>query len=236
MMPNSPGPLLNHLPAIYHTSEDLRTVLSVFEAVLFGMGEKGRTEERRQRSINENLPLEDAIANIASLFDALETPKEFVPWLAQWVALAHLDGLTEERQRQLLAEIVPLYAKRGTKKYLEELLKFFTPENAAVVSRDQDLPGFIVNCKFSFGSIVCKVEIQDQDLPGLVVGAAWIGLGSRLGPDRPFWFRVKITTPASVEDSEEWRKFKTHWEQAARQVIDLAKPAHTLYELHWQLE
>ncbi len=211
MMPSAPGPLLNHLPAIYHTSEDLRTVLSVFEAVLLGLGEKGRTEERRQRSINESLPLEDAIANIASLFDAFETPKEFVPWLAQWVALTHLDGLTEERRRQLLAEIVPLYAKRGTKKYLERLLEFFKPESATV-------------------------SIQDQELQGFVVGTAKIGLDSRLEHDRPFWFQVKITAPAPSGDPEERREWRTQWEQRVRRIINLAKPAHTLYELHWQFE
>ncbi len=209
MMPSAPGPLLNHLPAIYHTSEDLRTILSVFEAVLFGMGEKGRTEERRRRSINENLPLEDAIANIASLFDAFETPKEFVPWLAQWVALTHLDGLAEERRRQLLTEIVPLYATRGTKKYLERLLEFFKPENATV-------------------------SIQDQELQGFVVGTAKIGLDSRLEHDRSFWFQVEITVAAPSGDPEERREWRTQWEQRVRRIINLAKPAHTLYELHWQ--
>lgn len=234
-MPNSPGPLLNHLPAIYHTSEDLRTVLSVFEAVLFGTdgegpsgqrrwqfgdesgldeqlcGEEFEGEERRQQSIDESRPLGNTIANIASLFDALKTPKEFVPWLAQWVALTHLDGLTEERQRQLLAEIVPLYAKRGTKKYLEQLLAFFTPENA-------------------------RVEIMDQGLQGFVVGTAKLGLDSRLERDRPFWFQVTISVPASRDEPEKRKEFRAQWEQGVRQVIDLAKPAHTLYELHWQFE
>src|SRR5512134_2537127 len=99
MMPSSAGPLLNHLPAIYHTSEDLRTVLSVFETVLFKPDGEGLRGKQWQQSTDECRPLEDTITNIASLFDAVETPKEFVPWLAQWVALPYFSSLAEERQR-----------------------------------------------------------------------------------------------------------------------------------------
>src|SRR5260221_12180485 len=123
-MRRTPGPLLGHLPAIYHTSEDLRVVLAVLETVLWGTEEKELGGERRQQLLDGSRPLADAIASISSLFDAFHTPKEFLPWLAQWVALTDLRGLPEERQRQLLATIVPLYAKRGTKSYLEELLNF----------------------------------------------------------------------------------------------------------------
>jgi phage tail-like protein len=196
MMPGPPGPLLNYLPAIYHTSEELCQLLAVFEAVLFGVDGKG---------------LVNSIATIASLFDAYETPKELVPWLAQWVALTHLSGLTEQRQRELLAEIVPLYAQRGIQKYLERLLEFFKPENATVV-------------------------IEDRELGGFVVGTAKIGLDSRLERDRPFWFRVQIHASTPVGDPDERRAFRTQWEERLRRVIDLAKPAHTLFELDWQFE
>jgi phage tail-like protein len=210
-MPTSPGPLLNYLPAIYHPSEELGRLLAVFEAVLFGPDENGLRQERRRRSLSEILPLVDRIATIASLFDAYETPRELLPWLAQWVALSHLSGLTEERQRQLLAEIVPLYAQRGTKKYLEQLLEFFKPENTTI-------------------------SIEDQELHGLVVGTAKIGLDSRLERDRPFWFKVQIHTSVSVGNPDELRALRTQWEERIRRVIDLAKPAHTLYELDWLFE
>ena len=205
MMSSPSGPLLNYLPAIYHTSEDLCKLLAVFEAVLFGVDGEEPGQERRQQSIV------DSIATIPSLFDAYKTPKEFVPWLAQWVALTHLSGLTEQRQRDLLAEIVPLYAQRGTRKYLERLLEFFKPENATVV-------------------------IEDRELHGFIVGTVQIGLDSWLGRDRPFWFQVRIFMSAPVGDADEQRDFKTQWEERLRRVIDLAKPAHTLYELDWQFE
>src|SRR5262249_34690124 len=122
-MRSTPGPLLSHLPAIYHTSENLRVVLAVLEAVLLGVEEKESDGERWQQLLDGRRPLADAIASISSLFDACHTPREFLPWLAQWVALSDLKRLPEERQRQLLAKIVPLYATRGTKNYLKELLK-----------------------------------------------------------------------------------------------------------------
>jgi phage tail-like protein len=195
-MSSPPGPLLNYLPAIYHTSEDLCKLLAVFEAVLFGTDGKG---------------LVNSIATIASRFDAYETPKEFIPWLAQWVALSHLSGLTEQRQRELLAEIVPLYTQRGTKTYLERLLNFFKPENA-------------------------MASIEDQELHGFIVETSRLGLDSRLELDRPFWFMVLIRVPTPVGGAEAQRAFRIQWEKRLRWVIDLAKPAHTLYELDWQFE
>jgi len=198
-MSSTPGPLLNYLPAIYHTSEDLRQLLAVFEAVLLGGDGKGLGQER---------PIVDSIAKIASLFDAYETPREFVPWLAQWVALSHLSGLPEQRQRELLAEIVPLYARRGTQTYLEQLLEFFKPANTSIV-------------------------VEDRELPGFIVGTTRIGIDSWLVYYRPFWFIVRVYTAASVGDAG---GFIAQWEEQLRRVIDLAKPAHTLYELAWQFE
>jgi phage tail-like protein len=210
-MLSSPGPLLNSLPAIYHASEDLRQLLSVFERVLFGADARGLTPERRRQSLSQVLPLVTSIATIASVFDPDETPKELLPWLAQWVALSQLSGLPEPRQRELLAEIVPIYAQRGTKPYLARLLAFFTPENATV-------------------------SIEDQELYGFIVGTAKIGLDSQLEHDRPFWFRVRIRAAAPAGAPEERREFWRQWEERIRWVIDLAKPAHTLYELDWQFE
>jgi phage tail-like protein len=211
MMATSPGPLLNHLPAIYHASEDLGRLLAVFEAVLFGAEGTLPRQERRRRSIAELLPIVDNIATIAALFDPYETPQELLPWLAQWVALSHLSGLTEVRQRQLIAMIVPLYAQRGTKRYLASLLDFFKPEDA-------------------------RVSIEDQEQEGFVVGAAQIGSSSWLARDRPFWFTVRVQTPLPVDDPNELRELRIQWDERLRRIIDLAKPAHTLYDLVWVYE
>lgn len=210
-MDSANGRLLSHLPAIYHGSEDLRELLAVFEATLFGPDGQDEHKKLPRRSLDEILPVGDSIATISSLFDAYETPGDFLPWLAQWVALSFLEGLTVEQQRDLLACIVPLYAQRGTKIYLKKLLTFFNPQKA-------------------------KISIDDQGLAGFVIGTAYVGIDTQLERDRPFWFRVKIDMSALAIDSDSQSEFIAAREKRIRRVIDLAKPAHTLYELDWQFE
>jgi phage tail-like protein len=196
MTTNPSGPLLSHLPGIYHSSEDLRELLSVFEEVLFGPDKRA---------------LEPQIARIHSYFDAFETPDEFLPWLSEWVAVSHKVGLSPKRQRKLVARIVPLYAKRGTKVYLTKLLEFFSPEGAAIT-------------------------IEDHELPGFIIGTAEIGVDSWLERDRAFWFKVKIRAPSPGGSAARQAQLQNEWQERARQVIDLAKPAHTMYQLDWAFE
>lgn len=209
---NDVGPLLQHLPGIYHSSETLRSLLAAFEAVLF----------RSEGSVGPEIEgLETKIAKVPTLFapcgrpdqrpdDAFRTPKEFLPWLAQWVALAHGRGLPEDRLRNLIARSVPLYAQRGTKAYVEELLKLFL---AGVVS----------------------VSVNDQETTPVVVGLSRVGVDSWLGGDRPFWFRVVMCVDVEVTPGEDLNRPGPGLESSARSVIELAKPAYTTYELEWRL-
>ncbi len=190
--------LLNHLPAVYHDSEELRELLSVFEEVLFGI------ENREIQGLQQK------IAAIPLLIDPYATPQEFLPWLGQWLALFDFHHLSEKKQRDLVAEIVPRYAKRGTRDYLIEILAFFIPDDATV-----DI---------------------DESIQGLTVGAARVGENTFLEPERPHAFRVNITSPASSEGAEFAKQERQEWEDIARAAIDLAKPAHTVYELNWEIE
>ena len=195
--------LINHLPAIFRTADtagQLRSVLSAFEQVLLAPAEQD-ANTHNPRSIEEE------IAGVASLFDALETPTKFLPWLSQWVGLTQFNWLEERRRRQLLAHIVPLYAKRGTKQYVEKLLQFVIPETMHVV-------------------------IDDQSTHGFRVGVVHLGLDSWLDHDRPFWFQVRILV-SSDEKLHAAEELQAHWEPRIRHVVDLAKPAHTLYEVYW---
>jgi phage tail-like protein len=198
---NNVGPLLQHLPAIYHSSETLRDFLAAFEAVLFG------SEGLEHPEIEG---LETKIAKVPIHFDAFRTPQAFLPWLAQWVALAHGRGLPEERLRILIARSVPLYALRGTKAYVEELLKLFLPD-------------------------IVSVSVDDQETTPVVVGLSRVGVDSWLGGDRPFWFRVVISVDVEVTPGEESNQPGPGLESSARSVIELAKPAYTTFELEWRL-
>ncbi|WYL93010.1 MAG: phage tail protein [Gloeotrichia echinulata IR180] len=66
-------------------------------------------------------PLEQAIASIATLFDPKSTPKEFLNWLAGWVALSLRDDWEQEAQRRFISRIVSLYKQRGTKAGMTEM-------------------------------------------------------------------------------------------------------------------
>jgi phage tail-like protein len=196
MTANPPGPLLSHLPGIYHSSEDLRELLAALENVLFGPSEGA---------------LEPQIARIHTHFDPFLTPDEFLPWLSEWVAVSHKISLSPKQQRELVATIVPLYAKRGTKTYLAKLLEFFSPEGT-------------------------EITIEDQDLPGFIIGTAKIGVDSWLESDRAFWFKVNIRAPSPRGNAARAARLQNEWQARARQVIDLAKPAHTMYELDWAFD
>ena len=199
------GRLLAELPGLYHASPDLRQLLGAFETILCEPYEGA---------------LEQQIARIAMLFDVLEAPRHLpgwlserrdalLPWLTQWVALSGTVALPSEdlaeeraRRRRLIGHIVPLYARRGTRHYVTELLKFSLPDGV-------------------------EIRVNDQEFAGLVLGRARIGVDAWLADDRPFWFKVTIrmpeTAPAALDPND--------WRERIRHVIDLAKPAHTTYEL-----
>ena len=115
-------------------------------------------------------------------------------------------GLPLERQRLLVGRIVPLYARRGTRRYLTELLEFYLPENT-------------------------EIRIEDQEFVGLIVGKARIGVNSWLEHDRPFWFKVVIRMPDRTSAADQPALSRHEWQERIRQVVDLAKPAHTMYDL-----
>ena len=198
--------LLELLPAVYNDSEELADLLAVFEAVLFGLENIDTVPKKQQRSFTAlGRPLVENIAAIPSLFDAYETPGEFLPWLTGWVALSNHEGLSEDAQRQLLADIVPLYAQRGTCAYMKTLLAYFIPEGAII-------------------------KINDQEIRQFIIGQAIVASTTRFEQENPFWFKVDITLFVPLDEMETMNN-KIFLEERIRRVIDLAKPAHTLYEL-----
>ncbi len=207
MAPKNKG-LLSHLPEIFQNSDDLRTVLSVFDHVLFG-------PESKDSGI---LGLEQIIARIPGLFnpqpeqavtEGFETAfSEFLPWLADWVSLEQAELLPEDSLRRVIAGIVPLYAVRGTKSYLQAVLALFFPQ---------------------IQSAVC-----DDPLPGLKVGESRVGMDTRLGGDIPFQFYVKLQLPGTTGTTAD--SVDSRLMERIRSVIDSAKPAHTSYQLECVFE
>src|SRR5262245_29999838 len=106
--PQAASSYLQNLPAIFSEDPFLGRFLLAFEQVLTGLPDLAGRESVPP------LGLEEIIATIATLFDPHETREEFLPWLASWVALGLRADWTPAQQRDFLANIVPLYRRRGT--------------------------------------------------------------------------------------------------------------------------
>src|SRR5271156_3083029 len=189
--------LIEYLPAIYqeadasHPTTFLGQFLLAFEKVLLGF--------QTEASDPKIEGLGKKIAGLHRIFDPEETPEEFLPWLAGWAALSLRSDLSLARKRRLLANIIPLYRIRGTRKYLEELLML---------------------------CLDVSVAVSDIDVPALQIGThSTIGSDTYIDGGPPFFFRVMMVAPGMNKSELEAQR------QIANDVIELAKPAHTYYEI-----
>jgi phage tail-like protein len=118
---------LDHLPAVFRQDAFLGRFLLAFETLL------------SQPPLDAPQPaLEEMIEDIAHFFRPSETPAEFLPWLAGWVALSLREDWEEDTKRKFLQEIVPLYRKRGTKDGLESMLRIYIGEDVPITIYDTD--------------------------------------------------------------------------------------------------
>lgn len=74
---------------------------------------------------NASVGLETVLDNIQTYFNPQQTPMEFLPWLAGWVALSLRDDWEEQTKRDFASQIVPLYQLRGTKEGLKRILSLY---------------------------------------------------------------------------------------------------------------
>jgi phage tail-like protein len=107
----------------------------------------------------------ETIDNIPDLFDSRAAPADFLPWLASWMALILRADWDESQQRAVLAKIIPLYAKRGTKSGIEEYLKIYAGEG---------------------------VTIQDELTPLQIAVSSTVGSDMIIGGQPPYFFIVNV--------------------------------------------
>lgn len=114
-----------YLPAILQEQVFLGRFLLAFEKILSGLDETPGKEQIITGK-SQNVPgLEEILDQIHLYFNPQETPEEFLPWLAGWVALSLRDDWDVEVKRAFILEIVRLYRLRGTKQGLKELLSLY---------------------------------------------------------------------------------------------------------------
>lgn len=203
--------LLDNLPAIYLASDSsghLQRLLGIFEETLFHSDDKNLTG------------IEQQIEAIPSLFSPLDndspvpfttekSPDRFLPWLATWVAFTPQALFAPEKLRDIISCIAPLYGRRGTRTYLEQLLKICFDE-------------------------ISTVTIVDEPAQGLKIGQARIGEDTQLGGERPFWFRVTVDI-GQLDSGSKITESHREFEQRVRAIIDFAKPGHTTYDLRLRI-
>lgn len=118
---------LDYLPAYLQTDPFLGRFLLAFERILTGFPEED--SQFYPQIIDGTTPrtwgLETIIANLHTYFDPQQTPSEFLPWLAGWVALSLRDNWDEKTKRQFISQIVPLYQIRGTVPGMKKMLEIY---------------------------------------------------------------------------------------------------------------
>jgi len=136
-MPDSskylPSSLGQYLPAIYREHPFLGRFLLAFEKVLVGLKDDVEFPKLGDDVRFPKHGLEETIAGVSGYFDPKQTPEDFLPWLAGWVALSLRADLKEAQQRHFIANAIRLYRRRGTKGSMEELLRIFTDQKTVKV-------------------------------------------------------------------------------------------------------
>jgi phage tail-like protein len=184
---------LDYLPAIYQQDveprhpKSLGRLLLAFEHMLTGLGDSSEPGlEEILDGIADSLTRAVRLAGLHRYFDPgpnlpdnERAPKEFLEWLAGWVALTLRGDLDELRQRDFIARVASLYRQRGTRRGLEKIIGIYTRLAAT---------------------------INEVDTPLQIGVRSRIGTDTTLDGGAPHFFRVliRLTTP----NPEEIRRYR----------------------------
>ena len=111
------------------------------------------------------------------MFDPARTPEDFLSWLAGWLAFHLRAEIPLAKRRRLLTEMGILYRIRGTRAYLERILRL---------------------------TLDALPLVSDSELPGLQIAKhSTVAENTYLGGGAPFVFRVTLgfsrRDPAFIE-------------------------------------
>ncbi|MEZ0471119.1 phage tail protein I [Luteimonas salinilitoris] len=133
---------LQYLPAPLQDGRFIGRFLLAFEAILSGgvvVRSEGGSASRQENATLERLQgLGGTLDEITAYFQPQETPPDFLPWLARWVAVDLREDWSELTRRNVVASIVPLYMRRGTRKGIEQAIRLCVSETADVRVDDSD--------------------------------------------------------------------------------------------------
>jgi phage tail-like protein len=132
-----------YLPATLQEDAIVGGFLQAFEQILSG----NTTENESANESAHPLGLEEIINGIHLYFNPRQTPEEFLPWLAGWVALSIRDDWKVEVKREFIQQIVKLYRLRGTKEGLTQVLQLYLTnsgfgDNVKIFDRFDHFPDY----------------------------------------------------------------------------------------------
>ena len=116
---------IDYLPAYLQTDPVLGQFLLAFEQILSGSPQAQDFQPQVLTGTGCSLGLETVISQVHSYLDPQQTPVEFLPWLAGWVALALREDWNEKVRRSFISQMVPLYQIRGTVPGLKKMLQIY---------------------------------------------------------------------------------------------------------------
>ncbi len=119
--------LVHHLPQIFQKADRdgghfLREFLWIFDHIYADI----------QRKLDR----------VHTYFDPLESPPEFLDWLASWVALTLDQGWPEDKKRKLIRSAIEIYGARGTVRGLKLFLSIFTDVEPRLIENRFPYRGF----------------------------------------------------------------------------------------------
>jgi phage tail-like protein len=153
-------------------------------------------------------PIDRQIENIHHYFDPRITPPGFLPWLASWLDLELDERWSEAQVRQLIRWAIALHRSRGTKWGLLKYLEIYTGQKAEIVEH--------ISNNFFLG-------------PEARLGPA-IALGQGNTP-HTFSVNLRLPQPEATNQREHVRE-ENLTRRTIEAIIEMQKPAHTVYTLN----
>ncbi len=176
------GRLLKYLPALYTEQDEfMGRFVMLFESFWEPTG--------------------DRIDHIHAYLDPRLTPPDLLPWLATWVDLTFDEQWPEEKRRQLLSAMVPLYRQRGTRHGLQRYLEIYTGQTPRITEHRAH--------NFVLGPITR------------------LGPSAALGRHNlSYTFDVYLRLPLAENETKQLER-----RRKIEAIIEAEKPAHTGYTL-----
>lgn len=169
--------------------------------------------------------LPETIAPRSPFFDgATPEQRQYLKWFSGWVNLVLSEDWDYAQQREILAKILPLYKKRGTREGLREYLKIYAGGGISILD---DLPSIqLANKASSQVGVNMIIGGFPPETPALQLGnVSRIGKDTIIGGFPPYFFIVR----AAVSEGGPVALRKKR--KAIIDILEMEKPAHTWYRL-----